>query len=160
MIRSSPNLEKDANPMRYRISAICLVLFSAFLATRLVLADQPTTQSSDNTITTASGLKIVEVKPADDAAKVGDQVWVHYVGKLKDGTEFDNSYKRGEPIPLTLGEGRVIKGWEEGLLGMKVGEKRQLIIPPDLAYGAEGRPPVIPANSTLVFDVELMGLKR
>ena len=87
-------------------------------------------------------------------------MWVHYVGMLQDGTEFDNSYKRGEPIPLTLGAGSVIKGWEEGLLGMKVGEKRQLIIPPDLAYGADGRPPTIPANSTLVFDVELVGLKR
>jgi len=147
--------------MRFQTVASCLlVLIIACLAGRFAIADPATTQSSDNTTTTASGLKMVEVKAPDDAAKVGDQVWVHYVGKLKDGTEFDNSYKRGEPIPLTLGEGRVIKGWEEGLLGMKVGEKRQLIIPPDLAYGTEGRPPVIPANSTLIFDVELMGLKR
>jgi len=146
--------------MRYRTAAICLFLTVACLAVRLALADPAATQSSDNTITTASGLKMIELHPADDAAKVGDQVWVHYVGKLQDGTEFDNSYKRGEPIPLTLGAGSVIKGWEEGLLGMKVGEKRQLIIPPDLAYGADGRPPTIPANSTLVFDVELVGLKR
>jgi peptidylprolyl isomerase len=145
--------------MRYQTAAICLFGTIACLAVRFAVADPATTQSTDNTITTPSGLKIVETKPADDAAKVGDQVWVHYVGKLKDGTEFDNSYKRGEPIPLTLGEGRVIKGWEEGLLGMKVGQKRQLIIPPELAYGAEGRPP-IPPNATLVFDVELMGLKR
>jgi FKBP-type peptidyl-prolyl cis-trans isomerase len=145
--------------MRYRISAIFLLLAIAGLAA--VLAAEPaTTQSADNVKTTPSGLKIIELKAPDDAAKVGDQVWVHYVGKLQDGTEFDNSYKRGEPIPLTLGEGRVIKGWEEGLLGMKVGEKRELIIPPDLAYGADGRPPVIPKNATLIFDVELVGLKR
>ncbi len=142
--------------MRYRTIAICLILTAACFAA----AESATTQSSDNVKTTASGLKIIETKAADGAAKVGDQVWVHYVGKLQDGTEFDNSYKRGEPIPLTLGEGRVIKGWEEGLLGMQVGQKRQLIIPPDLAYGADGRPPVIPANATLIFDVELMGLKR
>jgi FKBP-type peptidyl-prolyl cis-trans isomerase len=146
--------------MRYRTAALCLFLTLACLAVRLATADPAATQSSDNTVTTPSGLKIIETHPSDDAAKAGDQVWVHYVGKLQDGTEFDNSYKRGEPIPLTLGAGSVIKGWEEGLLGMKVGEKRQLIIPPDLAYGADGRPPTIPANSTLVFDVELVGLKR
>jgi FKBP-type peptidyl-prolyl cis-trans isomerase len=149
------------NPqMQYKTASLCLGLAVACVAAGFALADTATTQSSDNTITTPSGLKIVETKPADDAAKSGDQVWVHYVGKLQDGTEFDNSYKRGEPIPLTLGQGSVIKGWEEGLLGMKVGEKRTLIIPPDLAYGADGRPPTIPANSTLVFDVELVGLKR
>ena len=150
--------------MHYKTASLCPSLFLglavACVAAGFTLADTATTQSSDNTITTPSGLKIVETKPADDAAKSGDQVWVHYVGKLQDGTEFDNSYKRGEPIPLTLGQGSVIKGWEEGLLGMKVGEKRTLIIPPDLAYGADGRPPTIPANSTLVFDVELVGLKR
>ena len=146
--------------MQYKTASLCLFLTAACVAGHLALADPPTTQGSDNTITTPSGLKIVEVKAADDAAKSGDQVWVHYVGKLQDGTEFDNSYKRGEPIPLTLGQGSVIKGWEEGLLGMKVGEKRTLIIPPDLAYGADGRPPTIPANSTLIFDVELVGLKR
>jgi FKBP-type peptidyl-prolyl cis-trans isomerase len=146
--------------MQYRTAAITLSLVAAvFLITRFVVADPATTQSDDKTTTTPSGLKITETKAADDGAKVGDQVWVHYVGKLADGTEFDNSYKRGEPIPLTLGEGRVIKGWEEGLLGMKVGEKRTLIIPPDLAYGPEGRSP-IPPNATLTFDVELMGLKR
>lgn len=146
--------------MRSKTAAMCLFVPVVCFAVRLVVADPAATQSSDNTITTPSGLKMVEVHPPDDAAKVGDQVWVHYVGKLQDGTEFDNSYKRGEPIPLTLGAGSVIKGWEEGLLGMKVGEKRELIIPPDLAYGADGRPPTIPANSTLVFDVELVGLKR
>ncbi len=119
-----------------------------------------TSPSSDNQTTTPDGLKIIETKPADDGAKTGDAVWVHYVGKLQDGTEFDNSYTRGQPIPLTLGAGSVIKGWEEGLLGMKVGEKRQLVIPPELAYGPDGRPPKIPANATLVFDVELVGLKR
>jgi FKBP-type peptidyl-prolyl cis-trans isomerase len=153
--------------MRYtKTAAVCVSLAILTVAVRLAMADSAATQGSDNTITTPSGLKIVEIKCPDqadhgtDAAKVGDQVTVHYSGRLQDGTEFDNSYKRGDPIPLTLGEGRVIKGWEEGLLGMKVGDKRQLIIPPDLAYGAEGRPPTIPANSTLIFDVELVGLKH
>jgi FKBP-type peptidyl-prolyl cis-trans isomerase len=130
------------------------------LALRSAHADAPTTQAADNTTTSADGLKSTLIKPADDAAKVGDTVWVHYVGKLQDGTEFDNSYSRGEPIQLTLGQGQVIKGWEEGLLGLKVGEKRELTIPPELAYGPEGRPPKIPQNATLIFDVELMGLKR
>jgi len=104
----------------------------------------------------------VEVQAGDPAAKVGDIVWVHYTGRLQDGTKFDSSYDHPgkAPFQLTLGEGRVIKGWEEGLLGMKVGDKRQLTIPPDLAYGANGRPPTIPANATLVFDVELVGLAR
>jgi FKBP-type peptidyl-prolyl cis-trans isomerase len=89
----------------------------------------------------------------------GDIVSVHYTGRLTDGTEFDSSVKRGQPITFPLGQGRVIRGWEEGLQGMQVGEKRQLTIPPNLAYGEQGQGP-IPANSTLVFDVELVGLRR
>ncbi len=89
----------------------------------------------------------------------GDFVWVHYTGKLSTGEQFDSSIGK-KPIRFTLGQGEVIKGWDEGVAGMKVGEKRNLVIPPDLAYGAAGRPPTIPANATLVFDVELIGLAR
>lgn len=94
-----------------------------------------------------------------DAVVTGDTVVVHYIGTLQDGTEFDNSNKRGEPFSFTVGEGRVIKGWEEGLIGMKVGGKRILVIPPEMAYGTQAIGP-IPANSTLVFAIELLEIKK
>jgi FKBP-type peptidyl-prolyl cis-trans isomerase len=91
------------------------------------------------------------------AAKSGDKISVRYVGTLYDtGKEFDSSWKRGKaPFQLTLGQGQVIQGWDQGLVGMKVGGRRRLTIPPDLAYGPQGQPPTIPANATLVFDVDL-----
>jgi FKBP-type peptidyl-prolyl cis-trans isomerase len=78
---------------------------------------------------------------------------------LTNGTKFDSSVDRGQPFPFPLGAGRVIRGWDEGVAGMKLGEKRKLIIPPNLGYGPNGYPPVIPPNSTLVFDVELLGVQ-
>lgn len=103
-----------------------------------------------------------------DAVVSGDFVQAHYTGWLQvadakkpvKGSKFDSSLDRGEPITFPVGSGFVIPGWEKGLLGMKVGGKRTLIIGPDLAYGAEGRPPVIPANSTLIFDISLVGLPK
>lgn len=88
----------------------------------------------------------------------GDTVSVHYIGTLQSGTEFDNSYKRGTPFSFTVGGGQVIKGWEEGLIGMKVGGQRVLVIPPDMAYGERGIGP-IPGNATLVFAIELVEIK-
>ena len=89
-------------------------------------------------------------------AKEGDKVSVQYVGVLySGGKEFDSSWKRGKAFDLTLGGGQVIPGWDQGIVGMKVGGRRRLIIPPDLAYGAQGQPPTIPANAALVFDVDL-----
>jgi peptidylprolyl isomerase len=128
--------------------------------------DAPATQPAERT--TASGLKIIEVKPLSEAltAQSGDVVWVLYTGKLQDGTVFDSSAmhpdNQGEldPIKFHLGQGNVIKGWDEGIVGMKVGEKRTLIIPPDLAYGAQGAGGKIPPNATLTFDVELVGISR
>jgi FKBP-type peptidyl-prolyl cis-trans isomerase len=93
------------------------------------------------------------------AAQAGDKVSVQYVGKLMDGTEFDSSKKPGrKPFEFVLGKGQVIKGWDQGVAGMKVGGKRKLTIPPELAYGVRGHPPVIPPNSTLQFDVELLSI--
>lgn len=113
---------------------------------------------------TDSGLSVEVLTPPPpdcSAAAAGDTVFVHYVGRLTDGKKFDSSIDRGEPIDFALGEGRVIKGWEEGILGMQIGEKRKLIIPPELGYGDQAvGGGLIPAKSTLVFEVELVGIRR
>jgi len=117
--------------------------------------------SDDNNVTvTDEGLQIeiLEEGTGDAAAKM-DNIRVHYTGTLEDGTKFDSSLDRGQPFPFTLGGGQVIRGWDEGLIGMKVGEKRKLTIPAPLAYGERGIGP-IPANSTLLFDVELMEIVK
>ena len=110
-----------------------------------------------NAITTPSGLQYVVVQEGtgDETPVKGKTVKAHYTGKLLDGTKFDSSYDRGQPIDFPVGEGRVIKGWDEAFLSMKRGEKRVLIIPSDLGYGPSGRGP-IPPNATMVFDVELV----
>uniref|UniRef100_A0A0F7H0U2 peptidylprolyl isomerase n=1 Tax=Geranium phaeum TaxID=379952 RepID=A0A0F7H0U2_9ROSI len=97
-------------------------------------------------------------KTCDIQAHKGDKIKVHYRGKLTDGTVFDSSFERGDPIEFELGSGRVIKGWDQGLLSMCVGEKRKLKIPAKLGYGAEGSPPTIPGGATLIFDTELVAV--
>ncbi|GMH32445.1 hypothetical protein BSKO_00279 [Bryopsis sp. KO-2023] len=111
----------------------------------------------------ATSLQIgVKFKPESCPMKAqkGDQVYVHYKGMLTDGEEFDNSYKRDEPIDFKLGSGMVIRGWEQGLLGACQGEKRKLKIPPHLGYGDNGAPPRIPGGATLIFHVELVKIER
>uniref|UniRef100_A0A1B6C5K0 peptidylprolyl isomerase n=1 Tax=Clastoptera arizonana TaxID=38151 RepID=A0A1B6C5K0_9HEMI len=93
-------------------------------------------------------------------SKKGDFLSMHYTGTLEDGTEFDSSYGRGQPLTFTLGSGQVIRGWDQGLMGMCEGEKRKLVIPSDLGYGSNGAPPKIPGDATLIFEVELIKIER
>ncbi len=113
-----------------------------------------------STVTTASGLKYEDVKEGAGAEAVaGKSVSVHYTGWLTDGQKFDSSKDRNDPFDFVLGGGMVIRGWDEGVQGMKVGGVRKLTIPPELGYGARGAGGAIPPNATLIFDVELLGVK-
>lgn len=140
-----------------------LAVTGAILVSALTLrAADPVPEAKGEKRVTPTGLTIIDVaKPEKFVAQAGDTVWVHYTGRLQaTGAKFDSSFDRNEPISFTLGQGSVIKGWDEGLQGMKVGDKRQLIIPPALAYGDKGAGETIPAGATLVFDLELVGLYR
>lgn len=120
---------------------------------------QETTLVADasNLITTDSGLQYEDLVEGTGAVPTpGQNVVVHYTGTLLDGTKFDSSRDRGQPFSFPIGTGRVIKGWDEGVISMRVGGRRKLVIPPDLGYGARGAGGVIPPNATLVFDVELL----
>lgn len=111
-------------------------------------------------VKTDSGLQYWDIRMGNgEVAKEGQRVRVHYTGWLTTGKKFDSSVDAGTPFDFRLGNGEVIKGWDQGVAGMRVGGKRQLRIPPDLAYGAEGSPPVIPANATLIFDVQLIAVQ-
>ena len=135
----------------------------------------PETAGSDNAASMAAaepvmaegGLQLVDLVEGDGAeAGKGNSIVVHYTGWLYDegaennrGSKFDSSLDRGQPFEFPLGSGRVIRGWDEGFAGMRVGGKRVLVIPPEMGYGARGAPPVIPPNSTLVFEVELLDIR-
>ena len=109
---------------------------------------------------TVTGLQFISIEPGSGPRpRTGDTVQVHYTGRLSDGTRFDSSYDRGKPLEFTLGAGQVIAGWDEGIALMNVGGKARLIIPPELGYGANGASRRIPPNSTLHFEVELVGIK-
>jgi len=111
-------------------------------------------------VTTPSGLKYEDLKIGTGAeAKAGQAVSVHYTGWLTDGKKFDSSKDRGQPFQFALGAGQVIKGWDEGVQGMKIGGKRKLTIPSGLGYGARGAGNAIPPNATLIFEVELLGVR-
>ncbi len=122
-----------------------------------LLAEPASAVPAGAPITTASGLQYTDLVEGTGAMpKSGQRVTVHYTGTLEDGTQFDSSRDRGRPFTFQIGVGQVIKGWDEGVGTMRVGGRRQLVIPPDLGYGSRGAGGVIPANATLLFDVELL----
>jgi peptidylprolyl isomerase len=155
---------KDAEKMsrfRFRSSLFAIAVVGAFL---LVIPTMATAQTTGKIMTTASGLQIIDSTVGTGASPKPGQICVmHYTGWLyedgKKGKKFDSSVDRNEPFEFPIGQRRVIAGWDEGVATMKVGGKRTLIIPPALGYGARGAGGVIPPNATLMFDVELLGVK-
>ncbi len=157
--------------MKQRIAGVAAVILTAIV----VFAQTPTnkpkvqvvrpnpnapTKVTGDGVKTESGLQYWDIKLGlGPIAKAGDHVKVHYTGWLTTGKKFDSSVDANQPYEFALGQSEVIKGWDEGVAGMKVGGKRQLRIPPELAYGEAGHPPQIPQNATLVFDVQLLAIK-
>jgi len=153
----------------YAVALISVLVLTVAFALGQTAATKSTPAARPNTnaptkvtgdgVKTASGLQYWDIKVGTGTeAKAGDHVKVHYTGWLTSGKKFDSSVG-GAPFEFTIGKGDVIKGWEEGVTGMKIGGKRQLRIPPDLAYGQRGYPGAIPPNATLVFDIQLIGTK-
>lgn len=137
-------------------SALLLVVLSVLLACK---KERPPPGPPQPPVVHPSGLVTRVLVPGDgDVAKKGDKIQVHFEGRLLDGGVFDSSRRRGAPFSFWVGEGQVIPGWDEGLLGMREGERRELVVPPLLGYGSEPKPG-IPANSTLVFDLELLDVR-
>jgi FKBP-type peptidyl-prolyl cis-trans isomerase len=150
--RTSPGKNRNL-----RIGAIAVVAVLAVSAVAYVITHRG---KEGPEIVTASGLKYVDLVQGDGPSpQPGQTVSVNYVGTLTNGKKFDSSYDHGRPFDFRIGTGSVIKGWDEGVMSMKVGGKRKLIVPPALGYGVRGNPPDIPGNSTLVFEIELLSVK-
>ena len=143
-----------------RVAAVVVVLALAAAGAAYVLSSRSAGPAAGTEVTTASGLRYTDLVVGTGASpEPGRTAVVHYTGTLTDGTKFDSSRDRGQPLDFPVGAGRVIRGWEEGVLTMKVGGRRRLVIPPALGYGERGSPPKIPPNSTLVFDIELLEVR-
>ena len=154
---------KDHQPRAGKFAVLAAAATLA-IAAAMGLATPTTAQTKGTAVTTSTGLIITDsVVGAGASPKTGQVCVMHYTGWLYEngvkGKKFDSSVDRGSPFEFPIGTGRVIKGWDEGVASMKVGGKRTLIIPPALGYGARGAGGVIPANATLMFDVELLGVK-
>jgi FKBP-type peptidyl-prolyl cis-trans isomerase len=155
--------------MRYVLIGVAVVIGLALLVTARAKKETQNQQPQANAavvtaagavVTTSSGLQYQILKEGSGTAALsGKKVSVHYTGWLIDGKKFDSSVDRGQPFQFQLGAGQVIKGWDEGVAGMKIGEKRKLTIPSSLGYGERGAGGAIPPNATLVFDVELLGVQ-
>ena len=142
------------------MTSILRASFMSLVALTFSLGVGGSMAEGNQEVTTPSGLKYVDqVVGTGEAAVVGKTVSVHYTGWLENGKKFDSSVDRGQPFSFPLGAGRVIKGWDEGVQGMKIGGKRKLTIPSNLGYGPQGAGGVIPPNATLIFDVELLGVR-
>jgi FKBP-type peptidyl-prolyl cis-trans isomerase len=160
-LREQRRIARAARRRRQRLIAggiIILVLaVIAFFVIKGIVQKPPETSG---VTTTDSGLQYEDLVVGTGAeAKVGDTVSAHYTGTLEDGTKFDSSLDRNQPFEFTIGAGQVIKGWDEGVVGMKVGGTRKLTIPPDLAYGDQGAGSIIPPNATLIFEIQLLEIK-
>jgi len=149
---------------RHLMAACAAIATVSIVCTGILSMTDDASAQSAKPVTTSSGLQMIDTQAGTGASpKAGQTAVVHYTGYLNDngkkGKKFDSSVDRGSPFEFPVGQGRVIKGWDEGVASMKVGGKRTLIIPPDLGYGARGAGGVIPPNATLIFDVELLGVK-
>ena len=142
------------------LTAVFVLAQSAAKKSAAPNTNAPTKVAGDG-VKMPSGLVYWDIRVGNgEAAKEGSHVRVHYTGWLTNGKKFDSSVDAGKPFDFTIGNGEVIKGWEEGVVGMRIGGKRQLRIPPTLGYGAEGTPGgPIPANATLIFDIQLLGVQ-
>lgn len=154
---TEPSKNKPFRPPPFLVAMVLLLAIS-LIGLFYRISHNKTRAVSE--VTTASGLKYVDlVEGNGESPKPGQTITVNYRAALENGTEFNNSYKTGRPVSFRLGVGQLIAGWEEGLMTMKVGGKRKLIVPSNLAYGQMGKPPTIPPNATLIFEVELIGIK-
>jgi len=146
--------------MKTRVWMVHVALLLCFSSGSIAADNKETKKMAEQTVTTESGLTYLDMTVGTGRiAELGDTASVHYTGWLADGKKFDSSVDRKEPFSFRLGTGQVIKGWDEGVMGMKIGGKRKLTIPPQLGYGARGAGGVIPPNATLTFDVELLDLR-
>jgi FKBP-type peptidyl-prolyl cis-trans isomerase len=148
-----------ASRKQFNVKVLVIVLIVAVAASAIAYVVANRKGQAGTEVTTESGLKYTDLKVGDGASpRPGQSVRVHYIGWLENGKEFNNSYKSGQPVDFKMGPG-LIPGWNEALQTMKVGGKRRIVLPPNLAYGAKGSPPNIPPNATLTFEIELLGVR-